>query len=235
MTENIIDDITELYTESINLKSQPTEIQTLILDLGGVYFTNGSVLAKEIIRRKYKNIDEEKLNYAFSNSKGSPGSLIRRGVISIEEFESKTASLLNIPSEQKDVIHHIWFSSYVPNYMMEEIVADLSKNYRMIVFSGNIEERIQYLNKKYNFLRFFDDHIFSFDYKTNKREINLYYELLNHINCKPSQAVLIDDSIKNLKRANSVGLNGIHYSYTEKFLKDLRTYNIDLKIQGKGI
>jgi len=235
MIENIVNGIAELSIESNNVVGQTFEIKTIIFDLGGVYFTNGSVLAKDIIRRTYNNIDDEKLHYVFSNKKDSPGNLIRRGLISIEEFESKTASLLNISSSQKNRIHHIWFNSYVPNYRIEEIVADLSKEYRMLIFSGNIRERIQYLNKKYDFLKLFDDHIFSFDYETNKRDINLYYELLNYIECDPSQALFIDDSANHIKRAKSVGLNGIQYSYTEKLLEDLKKYNIEIKYQNKLI
>jgi HAD superfamily hydrolase (TIGR01509 family) len=230
MTENIVNDASQLYIESQNFTSSDLQIETIVFDLGGVFFTNGSVLAQEIIKKTYEGIDEKNLQYIFSNIYGSPGNLIRRGLISIEEFETKSASLLNIPDGEKHNLRHIWFSSYVPNYMMERIVQELTSEYRLVVFSGNIRERIKYLDKKYDFLQYFNAHVFSYNYQTNKRDINLYHELLTHLNCEPSQAIFIDDSFSHLKRAASVGLNGIHYCYTEKLLKDLKEFNIEIEV-----
>ena len=224
----------EIY-ENSSLKSKITsqkapEINTLVFDLGGVYFTAGSTLAIEKIIKYFNVEDIEKVKYIFSNKYNSPANLIRRGLISIEKFEDLVVSELNIPKEDRHYIRHFWFGSYVPNYKMEEIVKKLAEDYRLIIFSGNVKERIVYLNSRYDFLKFFDDYVFSYDYHMNKRDMKLYEELLNHLGCEPFQAILIDDCFSNIKRASLIGLNGIHYAYTEQFIEELRDFNIDLTI-----
>ncbi|MFW9989757.1 MAG: HAD-IA family hydrolase [Candidatus Odinarchaeota archaeon] len=98
------------------------------------------------------------------------------------------------------------------------------------MFSGNIKERIEYLNEKYDFLKYFDDTVFSFDYHQNKDDIEFYEELTKHLKCDPSEALLIDDEKKNIKIARSLGFKGIHYYYTEKLIEDLKNYGINIEI-----
>jgi len=203
------------------------QIKTIIFDLGGVYFTRGTSLAIEKIKEIYDIKDEKMLKEIFSDNLNSEGNLIRRGLITIDEFEEKLFLKLNINRKEKNHTRYIWFGSYCPHYGIEELLQKLKNNYRLIIFSGNVRERIEYLEKKCNFLKYFDDTVFSFDYKMNKNEPEFYQELIKHIQCGPSEALLIDNEKKNLKIARSFGLNGLHYYYTEKLIEDLKKYNIE--------
>ena len=88
---------------------------------------------------------------------------------------------------------------------MFDLIKSLKKNYRLVVFSGNVKRRIDFLNKRYNFRKYFDDYVFSYTFHHDKEEIEFYYELLKHINCKLNQALLIDDSNKAVKMARTIG------------------------------
>ena len=79
-------------------------------------------------------------------------------------------------------------------------------------------------------MKFFDDMVFTFDYQKNKRDLSFYEEVLNRLDCNPSEAVLIDDSWNNIKRAEQVGMKGIHFSYSEKLLRDLEKIDVKIKI-----
>jgi len=205
-------------------------IKTLVFDLGGVYFTPGSFLAIEKIKEIYDLENENLLKDIFSDIPNSEGNLIRKGFITIEEFEERLFMKMNIQNKDKDHIRYIWFGSYCLHYGIEKIIKELSKNYRLVVFSGNIRERVEYLNKKCEFLKYFDDAVFSYDYHTNKDDLEFYKELLKHIDCNPAEAILIDDEKKNIQLARTLGFNGIHFYYTEKLIKDLKKFNINLNI-----
>lgn len=205
-------------------------IKTIIFDLGGVYFTRGTYLAIEKLKEIYDIEDDNLLKEIFRDSPNSEGGLIRRGLITIDEFEERLFSKLNIQNKEKNHIRYIWFGSYCLHYNIEEIVKQLRKNYKIVVFSGNVRERVEYLDKECSFLKLFDDTVFSFDYHTNKNDIEFYRELSKHINCAPSQALLIDDEKKNINMARSLGFNGIHFYYVEKLIKDLKKYNISINI-----
>ncbi|TFF89272.1 MAG: hypothetical protein EU548_07745 [Promethearchaeota archaeon] len=208
------------------------DIKTLIFDLGGVYFTAGTPIALKKIERLYGIQDKRLLKYIFSSDSDSIGSQIRLGLITIDEFETQIRSKLRIPKYKNNCIWQFWFNSYIPNPNMPEFVQYLSKSgkYRMVIFSGNVRERIKFLDKKYDFLKYFDDTIFSFDYQYNKRDIEFYHELLDHINCKPKQALIIDDHRYVLNNGQSLGFNGIQYSCTEQLIKELRKFDVIVDI-----
>lgn len=202
-------------------------IKTIVFDLGGVYFTPGSFLAIEKIKEIYDIENEKLLREIFSDNPHSEGNLLRRGLITIDEFEEKLFSKLGINVKERKHTRYIWFGSYCIHYGIEDLLYALRKNkYRLLIFSGNVRERIDYLEKKSGFLKHFDDTIFSFDYHLNKNDIDFYRELIKHIECEPSEAILIDDEKKNVKIARSLGLNAIHYYYTEKLIEDLKKYDI---------
>jgi len=202
-------------------------IKTIVFDLGGVYFTPGALIAIDKIREIYDITDVTTLKSIFSDEANADGSLLRRGLITMDEFESRLFMKMKIP-ERKNINHtrYIWYNAYCPNYGMKYLVKKLKEKYRLVIFSGNIKERVEFLEKRNDFLKYFDDTVFSYDYQKNKSDIGFYEELLNHIDCEPSEALVIDDEKKNLKMAQSLGLNGIHFYYIEKLIEDLKKFDI---------
>ncbi|MFX0069638.1 MAG: HAD-IA family hydrolase [Candidatus Hermodarchaeota archaeon] len=206
-------------------------IKTLIFDLGGVYFTRGSHIAVERIIDIYDIKDQLHLREFFRDSYKKEGYLLRLGLITMEEFERRLISEFNIHEGNVHHIKYLWFGSYVPHYKMDLVIKRLKEmNLRLVIFSGNIKERIDFLDNRYQFLRFFDDYIFSYDYQKNKNDIEFYKILLEKINCEPTEAIFIDDEKKNIKIAESLGINGILYYYTEQLIDELNNYNIPIKL-----
>ena len=231
MVETIKNFVAESQIRKLNLeRTNIGHIKTIVFDFGGVIFTDGSWMALKKIRNtlRLKDEDYKLLKECFSNEPGDSGRLIRLGLITLDEFLDRFIEKLNLPKSKKKKIKHLWFSSYVPNYNMRKILKLLSKKYRLIAFSGNVRERIDYLDKRYNILKYFDDMVFTFDYQKNKRDLLFYEELLDHLDCEPSEAVLIDDSWNNIHRAEQVGMKSVHFSYTKKLLRELE--KIDVKI-----
>ncbi len=226
----------EILNESISdaiFESKQTPIKTIIFDFGGVIFTDGSWAAVKKLKNALRLQDEDCtiLEECFSNEPGAMGQLLRLGLITLDEFLDRFIEKLGLKKSKKKLIKNLWFSSYVPNYNMRKIIKKLSKNYRLVAFSGNVKERIEYLEKRYDILKFFNDRVFTFDHQKNKRDLEIYYELLEHIDCDPSEAVLIDDSWNNINRAKKVGLHAIYFAYTKQFLKDLD--KLDIKVEIK--
>ncbi len=204
-----------------------TKVKTIVFDLGGVYFTQGSKLAIEKMLNFYPIKNQRLLREIFSDLPNREGFLLRRGLIDMDEFEKRLISNLNLNEKNHTRIRQIWFSSYVPNYKMEQVVKELKeKKFRLVIFSGNVKERVKFLDDRYQVLHYFDDCVFSYDYKTNKDEIKFYQELLRHLNCEPNEAILVEDEIDVVKLANSVGLNVVQYCYTEQFIEELKKFNI---------
>lgn len=225
--EEIVDET--LDASELQLLETP-EIKTIVFDLGGVFFTDGSRFAIQRLQYLYGIEDYAQIAECFSNDEGTIGRAIRLGQATIDEFEEAVCDKLNIPEEKKEYIRNIWFGSYVPNYGMIDIVKKLSKKYRLVIFSGNVRERIEYLDDRYDFLKYFDEAIFSYNYELNKRDLEMYGVLEEHLDCNPCEAILIDDSKKNLIKAESIGMNGILYAYSEQFIEELSAFGIDIDL-----
>lgn len=213
-----------------------TLIKTIVFDLGGVYFTVGTVLTIDKIIQIYELNDRQQhiLQESFSNKPNSLGHSIRLGLVSIEEFEQVLVDKLELEEINPHQIHKIWFNSYLPNYDIQEVLRTLKlQGYRLIVFSGNVRERIQFLEIKNGFSKYFDDFVYSFDYQLNKDDDEFYEILIEKLLCDPQEALFIEDQQKNLKKARAFGFNTIQYYYTEQLIQELKSYNIEISIANK--
>ncbi len=206
------------------------KIKTIVFDLGGVVFTSGTHLTLVKLVERYHIKDLNALNLFFKSEPDNEGGLLRLGHLSMDEFEAKFYSKFKIIEKDLQNLRMIWFSNYLPYFHILKILQILHENYRLIVFSGNIEERINFLDSRYNFLKLFHKSFFSYDYHYLKTDREFYYELLNHLHCKPSEALLIDDSSEIIDIAKSFGFHTLLFSYTEQFLKELLFYGIKIEL-----
>jgi len=207
-------------------------IKTLVFDLGGVFFTSGTAICLQKIIDIYGIKKHHELREFFSDGSQKEGHLIRLGLLTMDEFEKRLISKFNINDDNIHHIRNLWFGSYVPLWNMEKLLDQLREkyNFRLVVFSGNIRERIEFLENRYHFSEKFDAFLYSFDCKLNKGQIEFYKELLNHIKCEPSEAILIDDERKPIRFAQAVGFNTVLYYYTEQLINDLKKYGIEINL-----
>lgn len=64
---------------------------------------------------------------------------------------------------------------------------------------------------RYNFLHWFDGRVVSGEEKTRKPFAEFYQRLLNRYQVNPAQAVFIDDNLRNIKGAETLGIKSIHF------------------------
>lgn len=64
---------------------------------------------------------------------------------------------------------------------------------------------------RYNFLHWFDGRVVSGEEKTRKPFPEFYQRLLDRYHVNPSEAIFIDDSLRNVKAAEALGIQAIHF------------------------
>jgi 2-haloacid dehalogenase len=79
---------------------------------------------------------------------------------------------------------------------------------------------------RYNFLHWFDGRVVSGEEKTRKPFPDFYHVLLNRYQVNPSEAIFIDDNLRNVKAAESLGINSIHFESTQQLRQKLEEYKI---------
>ena len=79
---------------------------------------------------------------------------------------------------------------------------------------------------RYNFLHWFDGRVVSGEEKMRKPFPQFYQRLLDRYHVKASEAVFIDDSLRNIKAAEEMGIKSIHFQNPDQLRKELNALNI---------
>ena len=79
---------------------------------------------------------------------------------------------------------------------------------------------------RYNFLHWFDGRVVSGEEKMMKPAPEFYQLLLNRYNVKAEEALFIDDNLRNVKAAESLGIKSIYYKSPSQLKNDLIIFRL---------
>ena len=199
-------------------------IKTIIFDLGGVYFTDGTQRAINIISEMF-SLNKDLVSDVF---KGKIGSKYRRNEITHEQFWNLAKETLKISANNYELAE-IWLSGYVPIEGTVQLIKILKdNNYELLFLSDNVQERVDYLSAKYNFLENFKDGIFSHKVGVRKPNIKIYKYALEKTKSKPEECIYIDDKADLLLPAEQLGMKTIHFKSAEFLKKKLIDMGVNL-------
>ena len=103
-----------------------------------------------------------------------------------------------------------------------------SPNYKVVALTNWSHETFPKARKKFEFLQWFEGIIVSGEEKTRKPFKDIYQITLNRFGLTPEESIFIDDNLRNVEAANSLGINGIQYKSPELLIKQLQQFNIEL-------
>lgn len=185
-------------------------VKVILFDLGGVLFTNGSKKFKEAIISRY-NLDK-----AFVESVDEDiGSKYREAKITRDEFWKYFLEKLNI-HERPDDLEREWISYYDLIEGTRDIIFELSKKYRVYYLSDNVKERVDKLDERFGFLKWFADGIFSHDVGVRKPNPKIYEYAIQKVGVKPDEIVFIDDKESSLIPARQMSITTVLFESPEQ-------------------
>ncbi len=195
-------------------------IKWIVFDYGGVLAEEGFVAGLHAIARQ-EGVDERQLLETTREIILSSGYLV--GEILEESFWNifRHETGINRSNEQlRDAI----LSRFVLRPWMLEVVARLrSRKVGTAILSDQVNW-LDELDIRDGFFQHFDRVYNSFHVGLSKSNPQIFEELVQWINCSPGDIVFIDDHLPHIKRAKSRGLNVIHYTDREQFIRDLSAY-----------
>lgn len=101
-----------------------------------------------------------------------------------------------------------------------------AKKYKMYALTNWSAETFPVALQRYDFLHWFDGIIMSGEERTRKPFPEVYQVLLDRFKVNPSEAVFIDDNLRNITGAESLGIAGIHFQSPRQLLEDLKRRQI---------
>lgn len=185
------------------------DIKTIIFDLGGVLIDWNP-------RYVYRTVfdTEEKVEWFLQNictldwnEKQDAGHLIATAVEEkVKEF----------PGWEKEIrIYYDRWKEMLKGPINEtvEIFRQLKESgqYKLYALTNWSAELFPVALERYDFLKWFDGIVVSGEEKTRKPFAEIYQLLLKRYNVKPEEALFIDDSLRNTRAAEAMGIGAIHF------------------------
>ena len=181
-----------------------------LLDLGGVVFQSTGKSNKQI---QWKIISELNHKYGYELNIGED-----KFSNFLEEYNEITKQYLSGKEFLKSVFDTLEINT--------ELIDLIREDSDIVIVSDNYRENINYISKRYDFQSWAVKQIYSFDYKMEKSNPNLFRRLLEELSeYKKEEIVFIDDSQSKLDSAGKSGIKGILFKNNKQIKEDLKRHN----------
>ena len=203
----------------------PKKITTIIFDWAGVFCTPAEPFAHQELQRRLgltpaqieaKVIDSHKQYY--------------RGEISSRKFWGDILNFFNIKDLSQSELTGAYLSSYKEYPEMLLPPKKLKQNYKVALLSNLTEEMMRHILKKYNLKNSFHQLIFSNQVGLLKPGKEIFQLTLKRLRSKPAETLFIDDSLENIKAAEKLGMQTIHFTSPAECLSKLKKFGISVTV-----
>src|SRR5688572_16454760 len=187
-----------------------TEIKTIIFDLGGVLIDWNP---QYVFHDNYFD-SEEKRNYFFENictshwneEQDAGRSIVEGTQALVQQYPEWESAIRDYYGRWTDMLR-----AAIPETV--EILKALkeSRKYKLYALTNWNAGLFDIALVRYDFLFWFDGLVISGEEKTRKPFPEFYRRLLDRYHVDPAKALFIDDSLRNVKAAEEMGIKGIWF------------------------
>ena len=147
---------------------------------------------------------------------------LMEGKLSEDEYIKKFLEITkwNISIEDfKNVVRKV-LKKKIPGTI--DILKELKNYYKLVLLSDNVREWVDYILKVNKDLEIFDYKFFSYELESIKEDNITFVKVLDKIKAKPEEVFFIDDSLENIKSAESIGITGVQFTTAEELEQKLK-------------
>lgn len=198
-------------------------IKAIIFDIGGVVLFPGDF---NELRKEFAQIlktDVETLRPVFREWWVK----WRLGKIKEDEFFEGLSKYFGCGDEEKKELRDYVYMIGSLNKPVLGLIARLKKNYKISAATNHAREWFEDNSKRFDFNRYFDIVVTSYEEGLAKPEEAFYKALLKKVGFAAEECVFIDNSKKNVEAAEKIGINVIFYEDYDSFVKSLKELGID--------
>lgn len=148
-----------------------------------------------------------------------------RGNLHTEEFLTVVLEWVNYKLTGKQFCK-LFSSVFKVDNRVVDLLPLLKKNYILVLLSNTNVIHKKYGWGSYDFLKYFDKQILSFEVGAVKPEKKIYRAVEEFTQQQPSKHFYIDDAKEYVRAAKELGWEGVHFVGYEKLLEDLKEKKI---------
>jgi HAD superfamily hydrolase (TIGR01509 family) len=182
-------------------------IRGIIFDCFGVLYQGSSShlyeLTPETNRAEFKNLS---LSSDY-------------GYISHEDFTQQASELIGKPAAE---IEQIMQRDHIRNEAMLTHVRLLRSTYKVALLSNVGRGVMGRLFSQSELDELFDEVVLSSDVGMTKPDPEIFIYTAEKLGLPPEECMMVDDIAENIAAANDVGMEGVVFNTTDKFLSDAR-------------
>jgi HAD superfamily hydrolase (TIGR01509 family) len=122
----------------------------------------------------------------------------------------------------------VWNRALDPKLIQDDrFLGSLSKRYRLALLSNTDPIHVAYLERSYNFMRYFPNRVYSCSVGASKPNPLIYREALRACKVNAEEAVYIDDVPAYAEAARRLGMTGIVFQSPEQLQSDLKNAGVE--------
>ncbi len=198
------------------------DIKWVIFDLGGIVVPE----SKDLIDKSIA----EYLDISVSQFLGLTEEYMHQvtiGDVTLLEAYTILVERLEISASPEGILEkHLAMFSKLSTQQDSDILhmIELLKRHYDVGCLTNTEIEIANVNRTTGLFDYFQKVYLSTEIGLRKPNREIYYFLLDDINCSPQEVVFIDDKSENVESAKSIGINAIQFSTVKQLQGDLSYY-----------
>ena len=196
--------------------------KVIIFDLGNTLIRfDHNISAKKLANLFH--LDSEKVARLFFDSELTRD--FEKGLMSSKEFHTRMTKLLGITLPFKDFVP-IWNDIFWEDKEACDIARHLKKDYKLFLLSNVSRLNFEYIEKKFDIIKIFDEIILSYAVGAVKPEKKIFDDAVSRAGGDKSLVLYIDDREDLIKEAIAFGIESIRFEGADKLKKVLKEKGI---------
>ncbi|WP_422104627.1 HAD family hydrolase [Winogradskyella sp.] len=203
------------------------KINTIIFDLGGVLIDwNPEYVYLDVFEG-----DREKMQWFFDHVCTSDWNENQDAGYPMQKATEERIALFPEHEELIRMFYGRWVEML--GGAIEDTVTILKRfidhpDYKVVALTNWSHETFPIALDTFEFLHWFEGIIVSGEEKTRKPFKDIYEITLKRFDITAEQAIFIDDNLRNIEAAETLGINGIHFESPKQLIEQLKTYSITI-------
>ena len=195
----------------------------IVFDLGNVLLPFDYNIVVNKLDKIEKNLGQNFLNYYMNNY--NIHRAFERGELPEKEFIKIMLSGLNNKID-KETFCNYYSEVFTVNQNVVSLLPELKKKYIMVLLSNTNSIHREYSWKNYDFIKYFDKLILSYEVKALKPEEKIYKAVENYTKKPSNQHLFIDDIQEYAEGAKKIGWDAIHFTSYENLIIEFKERGI---------
>jgi epoxide hydrolase-like predicted phosphatase len=193
-------------------------IRAVYFDMGGVILRTEFQAPRQQLADRFRMGYDDLVELVFDCTSCQQASI---GTISEDEHWADVIRRLHIPESETQTVRDEFFAGDIIDLHLLDFLRSLRGKYKVGLISNAWSGLRAYIVSK-KFEDAFDAMIISAEVGVMKPDARIYRIALEKLGVAPSESVFVDDFVENVEAARAVGMQAIHFTGSEKALKEMK-------------